>query len=212
MIKKLKALAEEYADLQMKIQEPEVLTDPKKIATIGRRLSQLEPGLELLREYEGCKKAIDFVEEAKGDPELLEMAQEEAETAKARIDVLNEEIQLFLLPKDPNDMRPVILEVRAGTGGEEAALFAAELLRMYLRYAEENGWSTELLSKADADAGGIKEAVCRIASSKSSDIGVYGELKFESGVHRVQRIPEGVYTLQLHLLQYCQKQRKLMLN
>ncbi|MBT3293035.1 peptide chain release factor 1 [Candidatus Peregrinibacteria bacterium] len=190
MIKKLKALAEEYADLQMKIQEPEVLTDPKKIATIGRRLSQLEPGLELLREYEGCKKAIDFVEEAKGDPELLEMAQEEAETAKARIDVLNEEIQLFLLPKDPNDMRPVILEVRAGTGGEEAALFAAELLRMYLRYAEENGWSTELLSKADADAGGIKEAVCRIASSKSSDIGVYGELKFESGVHRVQRIPE----------------------
>ena len=194
MIKKLKALAEEYADLQMKIQEPEVLTDPKKIATIGRRLSQLEPGLELLREYEGCKKAIDFVEEAKGDPELLEMAQEEAETAKARIDVLNEEIQLFLLPKDPNDMRPVILEVRAGTGGEEAALFAAELLRMYLRYAEENGWSTELLSKADADAGGIKEAVCRIASSKSSDIGVYGELKFESGVHRVQRIPERACT------------------
>lgn len=184
MIDKLRSLADEYAVLQGKMQEPEVLSKPKEIARIGKRMSELEPLLGMIKEYDQCQAALKFVDEAGDDPELKAMAEEEAEVARARLPELEEEMRKFLVPKDPDDDRSVILEVRAGAGGEEAALFAGELLRMYMRFAEENNWTIELMDKADADSGGIKEAVCKI-----DGVGAYGMLKFESGVHRVQRIP-----------------------
>jgi len=184
MIEKLRALADEYRELQRRIQAPEVLSDPKQIAEIGKKISDLEPLIGQLKEYDQCQAALTNVAEVASDPELKALAEEEAAQAKERIPQLEEEMKKFLIPRDPDDGKNVILEVRAGTGGEEAALFAAELLRMYIRYAEEHGWKTELLNKADADGGGIKEAVCGIQGS-----GAYGRLKFESGVHRVQRIP-----------------------
>jgi len=184
MIEKLRSLAKEREALQLQMQDPDVLSNPKEIARIGKRISELEPLIDMLKEYDVCQDAIAFVKEAGDDPEFKAMAEEESNVAKERLPKLEEEMKLFLIPKDPDDDRSVILEVRAGTGGEEAALFAAEILRMYLRYAEENKWTTELLNKADADNGGIKEAVCKI-----DGLGAYGHLKYESGVHRVQRIP-----------------------
>jgi len=184
MIEKLRALAKEYKDLQLQMQQPEVLRNPKEIARIGKRMSDLEPLLKMISEYDACEAAIAFVKETEGDPELKAMAEEEAQSAKEKIHALESEMKMFLIPRDPDDDRSVILEIRAGTGGEEAALFAGELLRMYLRFAEQYNWKTELMDKKDADSGGMKEAVCKIEG-----VGVYGLLKFESGVHRVQRIP-----------------------
>lgn len=184
MIEKLRALAKEYMDLQLKMQQPDVLSNPKEIARIGKRMSDLEPLLKMISEYDACEAAIAFVKEAEGDPELKAMAEEEAESAKKKMHTLESEMKMYLIPRDPDDDRSVILEIRAGTGGEEAALFAGELLRMYLRFAEQQNWKTELMDKKDADSGGLKEAVCKIEG-----VGVYGLLKFESGVHRVQRIP-----------------------
>jgi peptide chain release factor 1 len=181
---KLQALAEEHASLQQEMQQPEVLADPAAIARIGKRIAELAPLLPLLKEYEQCHAALQAVDDVGDDPDLKQLAAEEAEQAEERLPVLEAELQHFLLPKDPDDDRSVILEVRAGTGGEEAALFAGELLRMYLRYSEDRKWSTELMHKADADSGGLKEAVVKIDGN-----GAYGDLKFESGVHRVQRVP-----------------------
>ncbi|MBU0457935.1 peptide chain release factor 1 [Patescibacteria group bacterium] len=184
MIEKARALAREYEDLQKQMQDPDIYSDSKKIAKIGKRLSDLEPLIVLINEYDKCKKVIDSVEEVKGDPELEGLAEEEAVGARSRIIELEEEMKVYLIPKDPDDDKNVILEVRAGTGGDEAALFAGELLRMYMRYTEEQGWKIEIMSKTDAEGGGIKEAICKIKGS-----GAYGKLRFESGVHRVQRVP-----------------------
>lgn len=184
MIDKLRSLVAEMEKLHTMMRDPHVLSDPKEIARVGKRISDLEPLVTLLKEYDSCLRSIDFVDEAKGDTEMEALAEEEATVAKKRMIELEDEMKLFLLPKDPDDDRSVILEIRAATGGEEAALFAGELLRMYLRFAEEQHWSTELLTKADADGGGIKEASCKI-----DGLGAYGKLKYESGVHRVQRIP-----------------------
>jgi len=184
MIEKLRALASDYDALQKKMMDPAVLSDPKQIARIGKQMSDLEPLLALIKDYDQCQEAIAFVDEAGDDPEMKEMAEEEAAKARERLKELENEMQLFLIPKNPDDERSVILEVRAGTGGDEAALFAGELLRMYIRYSEDQNWKTELLEKSDADSGGVKEAVLRIDSP-----GAYGQLKYESGVHRVQRIP-----------------------
>jgi len=186
MLSRLRELAREHVDLQKRLQDPVILADHKELARIGRRIKELDPFIGLLREYDGAKKAIAEVENVKNDPELKAMAEEDAAAARERIPELEKKMKAFLVPRDPDDDKNVILEVRAGTGGEEAALFAAELLRMYLRYAEEQGWKTEMMDKSDAPgAGGIKEASCTIVGS-----GVYGKLKYESGVHRVQRIPE----------------------
>ena len=184
MIDKLRTLAAEFDALQKKMIEPEVLSDPKQIAKIGKRMKDLEPLLTMIKEYDAAQAAITFAKEAGDDPELKVMADEEADVARKRIPELEEEMKLFLIPKDPDDDRSVILEIRAGTGGDEAALFAGELLRMYLRFAEEQNWTTELMDKKDAESGGVKEAVCKI-----DGVGAYGMMKFESGVHRVQRIP-----------------------
>lgn len=184
MVDKIKTLVQEYHSLQKRMEDPAVYGDQKEVARIGKRLRELEPLLPLYREYEESLRAIQEAKDLQSDPDLGPLALEEAQHARERIPVLEESMRAFLVPKDENDEKSVILEVRAGTGGEEAALFAAEQLRMYLRYAEGKKWATEFLRKSDADAGGIKEAVVRIEGA-----GAYGDLKFESGVHRVQRIP-----------------------
>ena len=184
MIDKLRALAKEYEQLHLQMQDSETLSNPKEIARVGKRISELEPLIELLKQYDAHEKAVAFAAEPHDDPEMKELAEVEATEAREQMPNLEEQMKTFLIPKDENDDRSVILEVRAGTGGDEAALFAAELLRMYLRFAEEQNWTTELMDKKDADSGGVKEAVCKI-----DGVGAYGMLKFESGVHRVQRIP-----------------------
>lgn len=183
MIDKARALAAEHEGLQKHLQDPDVHRDVKKLKECGKRLKELEPVVRSFREYEKQEKIF---REAKGvhDPELQEMAVQEAEAAELRMKELETEMQNLLHPKDPLADRPTILEVRAGAGGEEASLFATELLRMYLRYAEGQGWTTELLSKTDADSGGIKEVIVRIVGKDA-----YGKLRLEGGVHRVQRIP-----------------------
>jgi len=183
MIDKVRQSVAELGNLRKKMEDPAVYSDPKEAAKVARAIKRLEPLEKKLHEYDRLERSIA---EAKTitDPELKSIAIEEASDAEKRMPGLMEEMKRLLIPRDPDDERSVILEVRAGAGGEEAALFAAEQLKMYLRYAESRGWKTELLGTSPADAGGIKEASARIEGD-----GVYGELKFESGVHRVQRIP-----------------------
>ena len=184
MISKVRAAVAELQTLRKKMEDPAVYGNTKELTTISRRIKQLTPLEKSLTEYDQLEAAIREEETLKSDPDLGPIAAEEAAKARSRIPVLMNEIKRQLIPRNPDDQKSVILEVRAGTGGEEAALFAAEQLKMYLRYAEKKGWKAELLSTSEADAGGVKEASARIDGD-----GVYGELKFESGVHRVQRIP-----------------------
>ncbi|MSR67547.1 peptide chain release factor 1 [Candidatus Peribacteria bacterium] len=184
MIEKVRACIEELAVLRKKMEDPAVYGDTKEVTTISRRIKQLAPLEEKYSQYQKAEQAIADEKVFANDPELLACAAEDAANAREKIPKLMEEMKRLLIPRNPDDEKSVILEVRAGAGGEEAALFAAEQLKMYLRYAEERGWKSELLYVSDADAGGVKEAAARIEGT-----GVYGELKFESGVHRVQRIP-----------------------
>lgn len=184
MQERLANLRAEYGELQRELQDPSVYGDPRRVATIGKRLKELQPLVTLIEEREEQERILRESERSVHDPEMGDIARAEVARAKARVIELDAEMEEHLHPKDPLRDRSVILEVRAGTGGEEAALFAAELLRMYLRFAEQQGWKTQLLDRAQADAGGIKEAVVRIEGP-----GAYGHLKFEGGVHRVQRIP-----------------------
>lgn len=185
MLKKLQPLAREYEDLEKRLQDPHVVSDHKEVARLGKRMAELRPLMEMLQEYSRCETALSAVNDVGDDPELKSLAEEEAAEARSQMKTLEEKMQQFLVPLDPNDDRNVIVEVRAGAGGEEAALFAVELLRMYLRYAERKGWKTELFDTSHGDAGGIKNATAKINGE-----GAYGMFKFESGVHRVQRIPE----------------------
>ncbi len=182
MLPKLKSLAAEYEDLHKKLQDPEVFGDPKKFVPLQKRAAELAPLVAMLHEYTIAEEAIAYAKNA--DAEMKELAEEEATVAYTKLPVLETKMRAFLVPKNPDDDKSVILEVRAGAGGDEAALFAGELLRMYLRYAETQGWRSELLDRSDADGGGVKEASVRIEGE-----GAYGKMKFESGVHRVQRIP-----------------------
>jgi peptide chain release factor 1 len=184
MRERLLSLRAEYDDVQRKLQDPSVFGDPKEMKRLGKRSAELEPLVELLKEYDTCVRTIEDAASLKDDPELGPMAEDEAKAARERIPQLEEKMREFLVPRDPMDERSAVIEVRAGTGGEEAALFAAELVRMYVRYAEEQGWLAEIAEIAEADAGGVKEAVLRIEGSD-----VFGHLKYEAGVHRVQRIP-----------------------
>ncbi len=184
MIDKARAAAEELASIRKKMEDPVVYGDQKEVTRLARRMKQLEPLEAVVREYQRLEQSIRDEASFAGDPELKAMAQDEARKAREELPALEERIKRLLLPRNPDDEKSVILEVRAGTGGEEAALFAAAQLKMYLKYAEIRGWKTERLDVSQADAGGIKEASARIEGT-----GAYGELKFESGVHRVQRIP-----------------------
>ncbi len=184
MLQKVKAQIDELHISRKKMEDPLVYGDLKEVTRLARRIKQLEPLEALYNEFQLLEQAIQDEHSFAGDPELASMAKEESAKAREKMPQLLERMKRLLLPRNPDDEKSVILEVRAGAGGEEAALFAAEQLKMYLRYAETRGWKTELLEKSDADAGGVKEASARIEG-----FGVYGDLKFESGVHRVQRIP-----------------------
>ena len=185
MLEKLKQIGDRYAELERKMSEPEYYNDVEAYARLARELKELAPIAEAVREYERCERDM---EEARGlfsDPEMGEMAREEFEGAKKRLEELDGEIKLVLLPKDPNDERNVIIEIRSGVGGEESALFASSLYRMYSMYAEAKRWRTEVANLSDTELGGIKEISFIVEGH-----GAYSRLKYESGVHRVQRVPE----------------------
>ena len=157
---------------------------PDKFVELSKEYSELEPVAETARELKRLREELAALDEMLADPEMKEMAEAEAEELKAAIPEAERSLAVKLLPKDAADDRPAMLEVRAGTGGDEAALFAGDLLRMYQRYAEEQGWGFELISASGADVGGYKEVVANITGK-----GVFAKMKFESGVHRVQRVP-----------------------
>ncbi len=187
MLEKLLKIKEEYDDLNKSMSDPAIVGDQKKYQELARRESRLRPIVELIKQYEGVLKTIEDSEAMlsdEKDSEILAMAKDELMQAKEDRERLEEELKVALLPKDPNDEKNVIIEIRAGAGGDEAALFAGELSRSYMRYSENVGFKTEIINKNDADSGGIKEVIFRIEGS-----GAYSKFKYESGVHRVQRIP-----------------------
>lgn len=186
MFEKLQKLEQEYEELISKLSDPKVISNQNEYRTAGKRKSEIEDAVFLYREL---KKAEKQINDAQGlmqgaDPEMKALAQEEFEAGRAKKTELEEKLKVALLPKDPDDKKDCIMEIRAGAGGEEAALFAAELSRMYMRYAEKNRWKVEFLSRSDASAGGYKEIIFAVRGTDA-----YGKLKYESGVHRVQRIP-----------------------
>jgi len=188
MYEKLQALAEKFDELTLKIADPAVIADQKNWQKYMKQRADMEAVVETFRANEKAKAELADAKEMvamESDPELKEMAQAEIDELKELIEKQEQELKVLLLPKDPNDDKNVILEVRAGTGGEEAGLFAGDLLKMYQRYAEKQGWKHEILSGNYTDLGGIKEIVMSIEGH-----GAYSKLKFESGVHRVQRVPE----------------------
>lgn len=165
--------------------QPETASDMKQFRQLSRERAELEPVATAFGELERAESELVDARQLLSDPEMKSMAVEEIDTCKERIEALEADLQILLLPRDPNDSRSVFLEIRAGTGGDESALFSGDLLRMYSRYAERNGWKVELMSESPSELGGYKEVVVRIEGD-----GVYGRLKFESGAHRVQRVPE----------------------
>ncbi len=184
---KLAEIAAQYDALQQEMSQPEVVSDPASLRRIGRELARLEPVVAAYRELETIREELDgarALRDTETDEELRSMARDEIERLAADEERLIEDLRVLLLPRDPNDDRHVIMEVRAGAGGEEAALFATELLRMYLRYAERHRWGAEVMSLNETGIGGTKEAIVEISGD-----GAYSRLKFEGGVHRVQRIP-----------------------
>jgi peptide chain release factor 1 len=186
MIDKLTSVEARYNDLSEKLADPAVQADQAQYRTHAKALAEIEPLVERFREFKGVLAEIVHTQDLAGgsDPDMRELAQEELRTLEARRDALDAEIKVLLLPKDPNDERNVMLEIRAGTGGDEAALFAGELFRMYTRFAEGQGWRVDVMSVSETGVGGVKEAVAMIEGRR-----VYSQLKYESGVHRVQRVP-----------------------
>jgi peptide chain release factor 1 len=185
---KLEGLARQYDEVQAKLAKPETSTDPNAIRRLGRELSRMEPAVESYRQLLEIRRQLAGareMRETEHDHDLQAMAQEEIERLTADEERKLAELVVLLLPRDPNDDRNVIMEIRAGAGGEEAALFAAELERMYLRYALNHKYKVEVMNRHETGIGGIKEAIIRIAGD-----GAYSRLKFEGGVHRVQRVPD----------------------
>ena len=188
MFKKLDFILEKYEELSMTVSDPDVIANQSLWQTKIKELGEMEPIVKKYQEYKKVQEDLaateEMLNELGSDDEMREMAKEELAELKEKTEKLTEELKIALLPKDPNDDKNVILEVRAGTGGEEAALFGADLLRMYTRYAERRGWKTEIMDMNDTGIGGVKEAVVMIKGK-----GAYSRLKYESGVHRVQRVP-----------------------
>lgn len=187
MLDKLLAIKTEYEQTTQQMGDPAVAADPKQFRDLARKEAHLRPIVDLVKRYETALNTIRDSEQMlqqEKDEELLDLAKQELYSAKEDKEKLEQELKVAMLPRDPNDDKNVILEVRAGTGGEEAALFASELARMYTRYAESAGWKVEIMSRADADSGGVKEMILKVAGD-----GAYSQLKYESGVHRVQRVP-----------------------
>ena len=191
MKNKVDAIKKEYQEISDELNSPEIVSDPKKMATLGRRQSELSETIQTIEELEKIEsdmKGNAEIMNAENDEEMKQMAMEESIELAKRKEELEKELEFMLLPKDPNDGKDVIMEIRAGAGGDESSLFAGDLFRMYSKYAEKNGWKVSVMDSHQSDLGGFKEIVFEINSS--SDVPVYGSLKHESGVHRVQRVPE----------------------
>src|ERR687896_1164249 len=184
MFDKLSAVEAQYDQLMTEIADPAVQGDTAKFRSHSKTLAEIQPLVDHFREYKDVVKQIGATEELVKDPDMRELAQEELASLEARRDHLLAEIKVLLVPKDPNDEKNVVLEIRAGTGGDEAALFASDLFRMYSRYAERQGWRIEVLNLSETGSGGTKEVIALIEGRN-----VYSRLKYESGVHRVQRVP-----------------------
>ncbi len=182
---KLRPFVDRYEEINKLLASPEITNDIKKMTELSKEQSEIEPIVEKAREYFKVTEAIEENKSLIEDEELGELAKEELRELEPRKKALEEEIKLLLIPKDPNDEKDIYLEIRAGTGGEEAALFAADLFRTYVRYAERKGWKVEIVSSSESDSGGYKEIIARIKGQ-----GVYSRLKYEAGTHRVQRVPE----------------------
>ena len=182
---RLEQLAHRLIEVDALLAEPEIAGDMDRYRKISRERAELEPVVTAFNAYRATEGDIQAAQEMMSDPDMRAMAQEELELGREKLEKLSDELQLLLLPRDPDDSRSVYLEIRAGTGGDESALFAGDLLRMYSRYAESCGWRVELISVSESEIGGYKEVIARVDGD-----GVYGRLKFESGAHRVQRVPE----------------------
>lgn len=181
---KLTALEAQYEQLMAEMGTQAVQADTAKFRSHSKIVSELQPLVEAFREYKGVLAELAGTEELLKDPDMRDLAQDEQRTLEARRDQLVAAMKLMLIPKDPNDAKNVVLEIRAGTGGDEAGLFASDLFRMYSRYAERQGWKMDVLNMSDSGAGGTKEVIAMIEGRN-----VYSRLKYESGVHRVQRVP-----------------------
>jgi len=196
MFDKLDFITEKYNEMALKASDPDVIANQPEWQKCVKEMGEMEPIVKKYEEYKKTKEALaeaKEIVEIETDEELRDLAKMEISDAEANLEILTEELKILLLPKDPNDDKNVILEVRAGTGGEEAALFGQDLLRMYTRYAERHRWKTELMDVNDTGMGGIKEATVMIKGK-----GAYSRLKYESGVHRVQRVPETESSGRIH--------------
>ena len=181
---RLEQLARRLIEIDALLAEPDIASDMDRFRKLSRERAEIEPVVMQFQQYEATEGDIQAAKEMQSDPDMREMAEDELKIGRERLEVLEDELQVLLLPRDPDDGRSVFLEIRAGTGGDESALFAGDLLRMYSRYAETKGWRVELMSESPSEVGGYKEVIARIDGD-----GVYGRLKFESGAHRVQRVP-----------------------
>ncbi|HEU0229283.1 MAG TPA: peptide chain release factor 1 [Burkholderiaceae bacterium] len=182
---RLEQLSHRLIEIDALLAEPDIAGDMDRFRKLSRERAELEPVVEAFRAYTSAEADVQVATEMLADPDMKAMAEEELKLGRARIEQLNADLRVLLLPRDPDDGRSVFLEIRAGTGGDESALFSGDLLRMYTRYAEQRGWRVEFMSESPSELGGYKEVIARIDGD-----GVYGRLKFESGAHRVQRVPE----------------------
>ncbi|MBT8130091.1 MAG: peptide chain release factor 1 [Gammaproteobacteria bacterium] len=187
ILNKLNNLLDRHEEIAGLLADPDVITDQNQFRDLSKEYAQLEPVVNCYQDYTSARINLQSTEEmlADKDPEMREMAVEEKATASEQVNSLETELQKLLLPKDPHDNSNIFLEIRAGTGGDEAAIFAGDLFRMYSRYAENRRWKVEILSQSEGEHGGYKEVIARIIGD-----GAYSRLKFESGAHRVQRVPE----------------------
>jgi peptide chain release factor 1 len=186
MFDRLDQIEAKYEDLGQQLSDPSLLADQKRFQSVAKQHRDLEPTVEAFRRYRRLQQAIADARTmaADSDPEISAMAAEELAELEPRLPEAEEELKVLLLPKDPNDDKNIVIEVRAGTGGDEASLFAAEVFRMYLRFAEQHRWKVEILSESPSEVGGLKEVTAIFEGDK-----VYSQMKYESGVHRVQRVP-----------------------
>lgn len=185
ILEKLEILQDRYGEVAALLSDGDIISDQNRFRELSKEYAELEPVVQCFERYSQVQTDIVDAKEMLGDPEMREMAQEELRDGEAQLEPLELELQTLLLPKDPNDGKNVFLEVRAGTGGDEAAIFSGDLFRMYSKYAESQGWRIEIISENRGDHGGYKEIITRVVGQ-----GVFSKMKFESGAHRVQRVPE----------------------
>ncbi|MEI7810845.1 MAG: peptide chain release factor 1 [Ignavibacteria bacterium] len=188
LIEKLRSVKEKFEKIYEQLSDPDIVNNQEKLIALSRERSDLTEVVEVFYKYEDVLKNIEGnreIVEKGGDKEICEFAEDELQELKLKKEALEEEIKIILIPKDPNDNKDVIVEIRAGTGGDEAGLFAFDLYRMYSRFAEVKGWKKEIIDVSDSGLGGIKEVIFSLSGQ-----GVFGDLKYENGVHRVQRVPQ----------------------